>query len=173
MKRSRKNVATIPRDLTCMLRNGGLFLSHYLVKNTTQAGLHICKKIPNSLQSLKCHSTSKPAFQYPSVNSCINWAHLQQATTMRRRKELWPEISWINQIFESLVLLRKMPNFAKEADLGQIWLHCSMIKINCNHATNGQKSVGYHLVPPKPHISKSRTGRRISNTYTFVNWEWC
>ena len=131
------------------------------------AGLCICKKIPNSLQFLKCHSTSKPAFQYSSVNSCIDWAHLQQATTMRRNK-LWLEISWINQIFERLVLLRKMPNFAKEADLGQVWLHCSMIKINCNHARNEQKSVGYHLVPPKPHISKSSIGRRITtNKFKF------
>jgi hypothetical protein len=117
-------------------------------------GLWIHKNIPMVFSYLKCHSTSKPAFQYPFVNSCINWAHLQQATTMRRsRDEPWQEISWINQIFESLVLWWKMPNFAKEADLGQVWLHCSTIKINCNHARNEQKSVGYHLVPPRPQIS--------------------
>ena len=54
--------------------------------------------------------------------------------------------------------MQKIPNFAKEADLEKSEFTTN--KINCNEAMIEQKSVGYHLVPPKPHTSKSSIGRK-------------
>lgn len=34
----------------------------------------------------KCHPTRKPAFWYPSVNGCVNWAHLKHKTTLEDDK---------------------------------------------------------------------------------------
>lgn len=49
--------------------------------------------------------------------------------------------------------IQVMPNIAEEADLGQVWIHCSIIKINCNDGN--EKFLGYDLVPLKPKTLKN------------------
>lgn len=91
---------------------------------------------------LKCHTTSQSALKYPLIYGCINGAHLQDKHNNSDEQIIVHHITTANKYFRAWSYARD-PNSAKEADLGQVWIHL-FHKINCNDATNGQDHA-----PPK------------------------
>lgn len=89
---------TITSDLPCHCQTPNNWFDWYQTQGPREKFIY-----PNMhsspLAELKCHSSSKPAFQYPSVYCCINRAHLKT-----KSKWKWSErnhdhpISWPKQI---------------------------------------------------------------------------